>query len=188
MASQFTRLSHTDEVKALPWQTTRLANRSAVIPRLAHIVAVLEQHFLPSPQWRWTINQGSVTFRHKGNPQYIVRAFFDDGGRLAEKYGLSLPSDDCLFVGMDLTGRALFERYTLRKELRRRFTHQYLDPEAGHSKIVLQPDYRHFLELIYLPPGPCDFTVDESRVVEIEQQIRAVVTAKCRRGAGLLSS
>lgn len=173
MKSFFASLSQADEENAQPWQTRRLGTCQSVFPYLANVVAVLEQHYLPTDRWSYRINDGSVTFRRKGQARPIVRVFVDDDDRLANHLNVPVRGES-IVVGIDLTDHVPFERYAIRKELRDRFRY-YLDPEAGAPKVALKPDYGHYHELIFLPPGPCDMEADSQRVeqiiIELEERL-----------------
>jgi hypothetical protein len=171
LTSQFEQLTPQREQTADTWKTIPLLDSPHAISGFANVVGALKVHYLPAERWDSWLNKGSFTFRHKQHPRWQVRVFVDDGGRLADTYGLSLPGE-AVVIGVDLTDRDPFERYAIRQFLRTyRF---YMDPETGEKKIRLltpQKHEDHFLEVVFVPPGPCESPVDEAMVAALIREI-----------------
>ncbi len=173
MTSIFSRLTQVQEETATPWQTKRLQTMPHALHRLATVTAIIEYNFCLPDQWRaWPV-LGSVTFQHQQHSRWVVKAFIDDGNRLANRNRLHL-SNDPIVVGVDLTDREPFVRCAIREHLRLNFRN-YIDPEANGNKIRIMPDNEHWFDYLFLPDGSCELPFDESRMsawmTEFEKEV-----------------
>jgi len=179
MQSEFATLTDDHEKIAVHWQTKPIVNLPGSILKLSRVVVAIRTHYIPT--WNSWPARGSITFQKRDNGQDVVRVFIDDGNRLSEQFGRKYEPEP-IVVGIDITSRDPFERYCIRQELRRRFSHNYVDPEmlnpaTSPQKIIVPGDMAHYLDVVFIPDGPCKHEIDEH---EFELVYRALQSGRVK--------